>query len=103
MDPGAGESRKTLMWMGCVNTVHSVAQLFPNGGCLLGVTGCILGRAMGPDGRKGTQYQGEGAQVIHTILGHLKMFGMELASDRGYLDDPGNLGWQAAVAQEPDK
>lgn len=68
-----------------------------------GVTRCILGRVMGPHGGKGIQYQSEGAQVTHTVLEHLKMFGMELASSRGYLDDPGNLGWQTPAAQEPDK
>lgn len=63
MDPGAGESRKTLVWMGCVNTVQSVVQLFPNGGCLLGVTECILGRVMGPDGEKASNTKVRGLKL----------------------------------------
>lgn len=58
---------------------------------------------MGPDGGKGIQYQREGAQVNQTALGYLKMAGMELASYRGALNDPGSLGRQKPAAQEPAK
>lgn len=58
---------------------------------------------MGPDGGKGIQYQSEGAQVNQPAFGSLKMAGMELASYRGHLNDPGNLGWQKPAAQKPAK
>lgn len=101
--PGAGESRKTLVWMGCVKTVQSAGQLFPNGGCLLG------GHWMHT--RKGDGARWQKRHPIPRVRG-LKLPTQYLDISKclewnlhptGYLDDPGNLGWQTPAAQEPDR